>query len=48
MKKREVFQNSYQAPKSLTFKIRQKFQYVLILLYYIVIEVSHIFQPHYA
>ena len=39
MKKRDVFQNSYQAPKNLTCKIRQKYQYVLVPLYYIVIEI---------
>ena len=43
MKKREVFQNSYQAPKNLTFKIRHSYWYVLILLYYKVVGIITFF-----
>ena len=48
MKKRDVFQNNFKAPKNLTLKIKKYNQYVYILLYYIVIEIVTFFQPHKA
>ena len=39
MRKQVVFQNSYQASKTPNLKISQKYCYLLVLLYYIVVRI---------